>query len=224
MYKYSVNKPGKKRPKKRRRRSSSSSNSSDYKKKSRGDWHEDGHSDVYVRGNHIIFKGDVDRNNVYKLNEEIEKLNKDFRDLKKTLEAVHVSPKPIYLHLNTYGGYLDDGFAAVDFIKQSEIPIHTVVEGRCASAGTLMSVVGKKRYMTPNSRLLIHQLSGGCWGKMAEMEEDMEEARDSMDDIVAIYTKHTSMTAKQVRDQLKKEKYWNYADCKKRGIVDEEWK
>ena len=90
------------------------------------------YSDVYSRGNHIIFKGDVNRNNVYKLREEIEKLNKDFKILKKNLEdGVFITPKPIYLHINSYGGYLDDGFAAVDFIKQSDIPIHTVVEGRC---------------------------------------------------------------------------------------------
>ena len=204
--------------------SDSSDNSSKLFKKIRTNYTREVYSDVYSRGNHIIFKGDVNRNNVYKLREEIEKLNKDFKILKKNLEdGVFITPKPIYLHINSYGGYLDDGFAAVDFIKQSDIPIHTVVEGRCASAATLMSVVGVKRYMSEHSRLLIHQLRGGMWGKMADMEEVIEECRDAMNDIIGIYLEHTNMTEKQIRDQLKKEKFWSYKDCKKRGIVDEEW-
>uniref|UniRef100_A0A6C0LJ68 Protease n=1 Tax=viral metagenome TaxID=1070528 RepID=A0A6C0LJ68_9ZZZZ len=181
-------------------------------------------SDVYTRGNHIVFKGDVNRDNVYKLGEELETLNKEFRDLQKSLDAVICTPKPIYLHLNTYGGYLDDAWAAVDFIKSSKIPVHTIVEGRVASAGTLMSVVGQKRYMTPHSRFLIHQLRGGMWGKFADMEESLEECKDAMDDIVDLYLEHTNMTEKQIRDQLKKEKYWDIDACKRKGFIDEVWK
>ena len=70
--------------------------------------------------------------------------------------------------------------------------------------------------------LLIHQLRGGMWGKMADMEEVIEECRDAMNDIIGIYLEHTNMTEKQIRDQLKKEKL-SLKYCKKRGIVDEEW-
>ncbi len=150
---------------KRSRSHSSSSDDSPVKKKRKTSWWEKSDTDVYSRGNHIIFKGDVNKNNVYQLGEEIHKLNKDFRELEKNLESVNVTPKPIYLHINSYGGYLDDAWAAVDFIKNSKIPIHTIVEGRVASAASMMSVIGKKRYMSKHSRILIHQLSGGVWGK-----------------------------------------------------------
>ena len=67
----------------------------------------------------------------------------------------------------------------LDFIKNSKIPVHTVVEGRVASAASMMSVVGKRRYMSRHSRILIHQLTGGFWGKMSELEDNMEDCKEA---------------------------------------------
>ena len=180
--------------------------------------------DVYRRGNHITFRGDVNRNNIYKLKEEIDALNFDFFNLKKNLEIKNMIPKPIFLHINSYGGELDISFLAIDVIKNSRIPVHTIVEGRCASAATLISVVGQKRYMTEHSRMLIHQLRSGFGGKMADLEFEMEECRDSMNDIVNIYKKHTKMSKKDIRKQLTKEQWFDFSTCKRKGLIDKIWK
>ena len=66
--------------------------------------------------------------------------------------------EPIYLHVNSFGGGVFAAFHAVDVIKQSAIPVHTIVEGATASAGTLMSCVGVKRYIRPHATMLIHQV------------------------------------------------------------------
>ena len=62
-------------------------------------------------------------------------------------------PKPIYLHITTNGGDLLAGFFGYDKIKNSKIPINTIIEGCVASAGSLLSMAGQNRYMTANSHL-----------------------------------------------------------------------
>ena len=83
-----------------------------------------------------------------------------------------IDPIPIYLHINSYGGIIFDALTAIDVIKACKVPVYTIIEGATASAGTLISVVGDKRFIRPNAHMLIHQLSSGCWGKMMEIEDD----------------------------------------------------
>ena len=218
-------------PKRSTKRNHSPSSSSDEQpsrkrkpRRRKTSWWDKSEADVYSRGNHIIFKGDVNKDNVYQLGEEIHKLNKEFRELEKNLESVEVKPKPIYLHINSYGGYLDDAWAAIDFIKNSKIPIHTVVEGRVASAASMMSVVGEKRYMSKYSRILIHQLSGGVWGKMAEIEDAWEDCKEATEDIIVLFINHTRMKRTEITKQLKHDRWWNLDQCKQKGLIDEQWK
>ena len=86
--------------------------------------------------------------------------------------------------------------AAVDCIRNSKIPIYTIIEGRAASAATFMSIAGKKRYITENSVLLIHQLSSGMWGKMSELEDELENNKFFMEKIYSIYSKYTTIPKK----------------------------
>ena len=73
---------------------------------------------------------------------------------------------PIKLHLNSPGGEVKDAFVIVDIILKSEVPIYTIIEGESASAATLISVIGHKRYITENSNMLITIKSAvGFWGK-----------------------------------------------------------
>ena len=213
-----------KRIKKRSKSSSDESSVGGDTKKPKGNSSLKSKLDVYSRGNHIIFKGDINKDNIYQLGEEINQINKTFKDLEKSLENIIISSKPIYLHLNTYGGYLDDAFAGIDFIKNSKIPVYTIVEGRCASAGTLLSVVGKKRYMAKHSKMLIHQLRSGLWGKMDELEDAMDDCQESMEDILDIYLEYTNMKKTAIKQHLKKDRWWNFSTCKKNGMVDLEWK
>jgi ATP-dependent protease ClpP protease subunit len=103
------------------------------------------------------------------------------------------------------------------------VPIYTVIEGAVASAGTLISVFGAKRYMRPNAHMLIHQLSSSCWGKMQEIEDEYANLKQLMVKIRSIYAERTTIPKKQLRRMLKHDLWFNVDECIENGLVDEIW-
>lgn len=170
--------------------------------------------------NHIYFHAEVDRGSVFEL---IELLRKCELDNIINAHKLCIDEIPIYLHINSLGGVVFDAMTAIDAIQSCKVPVHTIIEGSTASAGTLISVVGKKRYMRPNAYMLIHQLSAGSWGKMAELEDDFENNKILMNKIMAIYKEHAEIPKKQISEILKHDLWWNFETCMKNGLVDEEW-
>lgn len=172
-------------------------------------------------GNHIYFRAGVTKDSIGALNEHIVKLNQDFINLQNDNPGVEITPNPIILHINSYGGSVFAGFWAVDIIKQSKIPIDTVVEGASASCGTIMSVVGRKRYIRPTASMLIHQLSSWFGGKMTEIDDDYQNLEQMMNTIKQIYREHTTMSDSQLDEFLKHDVWWMSEKCLKMGLVDE---
>jgi ATP-dependent Clp protease protease subunit len=171
--------------------------------------------------NRIYFSGKVNTDSVTNLIKQLNHYNSEFTKLQITNQNVaEIVPKPIFLHIQSYGGALLACFAAVDAIKSSKIPIHTVVDGFAASCGSLMAIVGHKRYMTKNSFVLMHQLSSGVVGKMADIEDEYDNCKKFMDKIYGIYEENTTMTTQQLKDQLKHDHWWDSEDCLKHGIID----
>ena len=91
-------------------------------------------SDVYTTKNHIYFKTGITKDSIDKLATEIDNLNNKLSNLAKKATLGTFTPKPIYLHITTNGGDLLAGFFAYDKIKESKIPIITIIEGCVASA------------------------------------------------------------------------------------------
>lgn len=174
--------------------------------------------------NRIYFSGTVNKHTVDKLIQDIDDKNENFIRLKKNKMFKKVEPNPLLLFIKSYGGSVFEGFRAVDAIKGSKIPIYTVVDGYAASAATIMSVVGKKRYMRPSSILLIHQLSGGMVGKYQEMTDDHHNNVLFMNKIYDLYHKHSTMSKKFIKDQLSHDSWMDFNACKKHGLVDGEYK
>lgn len=170
--------------------------------------------------NHIYFHAEVDRGSVFEM---IEHLRTCELDNIVTAHNLCLDEIPIYLHINSFGGSLFDAMTAIDAIQSCKVPVYTVIEGATASAGTLMSVVGTKRYMRPNAYMLIHQLSAGSWGKMAELEDEFENNKVLMDKIKNIYREHAAIPKKELADILKHDLWWDFETCKRYGLVDEEW-
>jgi ATP-dependent protease ClpP protease subunit len=103
--------------------------------------------------NHIYFHKEVNKKTICKLVRLIREAEEEcylFAFLWNIPEI------PIYLHINSMGGSIFAAFSAIDVIKSCRVPIHTIIEGATASAGTLISIVGKKRYITPTSYMLIN--------------------------------------------------------------------
>lgn len=182
-----------------------------------------GENSVYSKNNHIYFISRVNTESINNLIEEIQKMNEDYENLKKNKLMKSFSPHPIYLHITSYGGSLFECMRAIDGIENSEIPVHTIIDGRAASCGSLMAVVGVKRYMTKSSYMLMHQLSSGVIGKYGEIEDEYLNCKKMMKDIIKIYLKKTNMKKSTIKKQLQHDSWWGYKDCLKNGLIDELW-
>jgi ATP-dependent protease ClpP protease subunit len=181
-------------------------------------YHDD---DVSCKDNRIYFKTAITEDSVEKLIKIIESKNQMFKKISTHKMILTANPKPLYLHITSYGGDLLASFRAIDAIRRSEIPIYTVVDGYAASGATLMSIVGHKRYMTPNSYMLIHQLSAGAIGKYWELKDECDNCETWMKDIYALYTKHSQMTDRELKDYLSHDLLWKAGECIEKGLVDE---
>jgi ATP-dependent protease ClpP protease subunit len=181
-------------------------------------------SDVYREGNHIYFKTDVNTESIDKLYKLIRSYQKEFDYVKSSNQSIiNVEPKELYIHITSYGGSLHEAYLAYDVIKHSKIKINTIIEGYAASAGTIMSIAGKRRYMTPTSFMLIHQLSTGMGGKFEEIKDDFQNSEQDMKKIVSLYLKECGgkMKKKFIEEQLKHDKWWDAATSLKNGLIDE---
>lgn len=181
----------------------------------------DNYKKITRENNHIYFYAEVDRQNIFELIELIRKCEIDniITAHKNCLDDI-----PIFIHISSFGGLLFDAFTAIDVIQACKVPVHTIIDGPTASAGTLISVVGQKRYMRPNAYMLIHQLSSSSWGKMAELEDEHENNTMLMKRIKDIYMDNASIPKKQLSEILKHDLWWDLNKCVSYGLVDEEWK
>jgi len=180
-----------------------------------------GDNGIFSRGNRIYFRSDISEESIAELIKIIDQKNQEFKKILLNKHIKSAEPNPLFLHITSYGGSLLAGMRAVDAIKRSTIPIYTVIDGHAASAATLMSVVGKKRFMTPHSYMLIHQLSSGAWGKFADIEDEYKNCKTWMEDIYDIYAEHTTMKRKEVQGHLQHDIWWKVDECVKKGLVDE---
>ena len=168
--------------------------------------------------NHIYFYTEVDKDTCLDLNRKINELNKDL--LKQAIDY-ETEPPNIYLHINSFGGSLFAAFSTIDTIINSKIPIISIIEGGAASAATIISMVCHKRYITPSSFMLIHQLSTGASGKYEEMKDDFMNDTALMDLLYKLYLEHTTMDLKTIKRVLKRDLWWNANKCLENGLVDD---
>jgi len=132
-----------------------------------------------------------------------------------------IEPPPIKLRIKSYGGSVFAAFGTVDYIRGTKTPVHTYVDGCAASAGTIMSVVGKERYIGENAYMLIHQLSTMHWGKYKDLQDDMKNSDELMARIKKIYEENTKIPKKQLDEILSHDLWWDAKTCLEYGLVDD---
>jgi len=174
---------------------------------------------INISSNQIFFYDDVTRQSIFTFNRQLDATVKSIR-LLNIHYNLPITP-PIELFVNSEGGEVFSAFSAVDRIKSSKVPIHSTVEGFCASAATLISVVAHKRYIRKNAFMMIHQLSGGIWGNYEIIKEEYENMELLMTCIKKIYLEHTKIPESDLIEILKHDTYLNAEECVKYGLVDE---
>lgn len=167
-------------------------------------------------------------NRIIKTQKKFQKKINEIKNKKRSYDEyiedqfnIKIEPKPINLYITSNGGYVYQVFSVIDTIKAMKVPIHTICKGFVASAGTLLSLSGSKRYITKNSYMLIHELRSGQWGKFTYLSESFDNCKQLMDHIKSFYLEKTKMTSEELDEQLKKDICWNAQICLEKGLVDE---
>ena len=177
---------------------------------------EDKH--IAVHDNKIYFYAGVNRESAAEVNKKIDELQGKNLNLAHTLD---IDYPPINIFINSGGGGVTSGLSIMDTILRAKVPVHTYVDGFCASAATFISVVGTKRYMSKNSYMLIHQLSSQLWGKYSEIEDEKKNLDLMMTTIKNIYRDYTKVPTKKLDEILKHDLMWDANTCLKYGMIDE---
>ena len=177
-------------------------------------------NNLYTNFNHVYFNDDITNETATELKKELRNAENQIR----TLMLTHKIDKlPIYLHLTTDGGIIHSAFSVIDCIKSLSVPVYTIIDGFVASAGTLISLAGEKRFMCENAYMLIHELRSGFWGKMSDIEEECKNLQKMMKHISNYYKENTQMTKKELSSILKKDIILNYDECLKKGLITEKY-
>ena len=156
--------------------------------------------------------------NIIEINESDEYLTK----LYQLHDLVYV-PKPIKIYIDSYGGYVYQCFGLLSIMKASKTPIHTIVTGCAMSCGFMILICGHKRFGYPDSTVLYHQVSSGTWGKIKDMEEDIEESKRLQKKFEDITLKHTKISRKQLEKVYDTKRDWSMesTEAKDLGVIDE---
>jgi ATP-dependent protease ClpP protease subunit len=132
-------------------------------------------------------------------------------------------PKPLKIFINSNGGEIFAAIPIIDAITNSQIPIYTYIEGMSASAASLISMVGHKRFITKNSFMLIHELRGGVEGTYSNILDEKENCDKIMNVIKQTYLNKTNnKLANDFLDKiLKRDLILTSEECLNYGLVDE---
>lgn len=173
---------------------------------------------VRSANNNIYFYGAVSESSTLQLKNKLEEL-----DLHLQTIAIHykINAPPIHLHIQSYGGSLLHTFYIMDVIKMLKTPVYTYIDGFAASAATLMSVCGKRRFMTESSVMLVHQLSSGASGKFEEIKNEYSNLVEFMEIIKKTYLNYGNISSQQLDDLLKQDLWLNSNKSLEYGFVDE---
>lgn len=168
--------------------------------------------------NNIFFYSDVSSSAASELNRLLSEVEVRLLNIKNNLGDDY-SPS-IKLRINSGGGSLMDGLAIIDRIRTLRVPVNTYVDGGAASAATLISIVGKKRYIGKNSFMLIHQLSSAYFGTFQQLEDEHNNSKRLMVTIKDIYKEYTRIPMKKLDEILRHDIWFTAKECLEYGLVD----
>ncbi len=172
---------------------------------------------VRVVGNRIYYSGDITRDNILTLNEEVDKLS--VKLLKLNAEYSDFEPV-IKLYITSDGGDLYAGFSAMDMIRNNRVKIITIADGCCASAATFMLLGGHERHAYKHAQILIHQISSGSfWGKFEELKDEIQTCKKLMKTLKKIYTSNTTIPEDVYNNIMKRDVYLSADKCLEYDII-----
>ena len=128
----------------------------------------------------------------------------------------------ITLYVNSPGGHVTAGLAIYDTMQYIKPEVSTLCIGQAASMGSLLLAAGapNKRFSLPNSRIMVHQPSGGFQGQASDIERHAQEILSLRSRLNDIYVKHTGQSLKSIEKALDRDTFMTASDSKEFGIID----
>jgi ATP-dependent Clp protease protease subunit len=129
----------------------------------------------------------------------------------------------ISLYINSPGGDVTAGWAIMDTMQYIKSPVSTIGMGLVASMGSVLLAAGApgKRFVLPNTEIMIHQPSSGTQGKVTDMEIYMAEMQRVKKIFVKQMAEFTGRKEKEVFDAMERDNWMDAAAAKKFGLVDD---
>ena len=131
--------------------------------------------------------------------------------------------KDIYMYINSPGGVVTAGMAIHDTMQYIRPRVGTVCVGQCASMGSFLLAAGEPgmRVALTNSRIMVHQPSGGAQGMAADIEIQAREILRMRADLNALYAKYTGKKLEDIEKAMDRDKFMSAVEAKEFGLIDE---
>lgn len=131
--------------------------------------------------------------------------------------------KDIHLYINSPGGIISSGLAIYDTMQYLGCNVNTYCIGQAASMGALLLAAGTKghRFALPNSRIMIHQPTGGLTGTSADIAVQAKEIIHAKTRLTEILARHTGQTIEKIKDDSERDYYMSAETSVAYGICDE---
>ena len=131
--------------------------------------------------------------------------------------------KEIAFYINSPGGVVSSGLAMYDTMQYIRPEVSTVCLGQAMSAGSLLLTAGAKgkRFALPNSRIMIHQPSGGAQGQATDIEIQAREIVKTRERLNQIYVDHTGQKLKTIEAAMDRDNFMSPEEAKEFGLIDE---
>ncbi|WP_444464412.1 ATP-dependent Clp protease proteolytic subunit [Rhodobacter capsulatus] len=138
------------------------------------------------------------------------------------LEAENPS-KEISMYINSPGGVVTSGLAIYDTMQYIRPKVSTLVIGQAASMGSVIACAGEKgmRFSLPNSRIMVHQPSGGYQGQATDIMIHARETEKIRQRLYEIYVRHTGRTIEEVAEALERDRFMSPEEALEWGHLDE---
>ncbi|TWB20716.1 ATP-dependent Clp protease proteolytic subunit ClpP [Nitrospirillum amazonense] len=131
--------------------------------------------------------------------------------------------KEISFYINSPGGIVTSGLAIYDTMQYIRCPVATLCIGQAASMGSLLLAGGSegRRYSLPNSRIMIHQPSGGAQGQAADIEIQAREILKIRHRLNEIYVRHTGQPIDKIERAMERDNFMTADEAKAFGLIDD---
>ncbi|MCG6956249.1 MAG: ATP-dependent Clp protease proteolytic subunit [Gemmatimonadetes bacterium] len=130
--------------------------------------------------------------------------------------------RDIYMYINSPGGVVYAGMAIYDTMQHLRAPVSTFCVGMCASMAAVLLTAGEKgkRNALPNSRILIHQPSGGSQGTAADVEIAAKEILHLREQLNQILSKHTGQPVERIAEDVDRDRFMSPMEAMEYGLID----